>query len=61
MGFPRTLSLRLLLLFGWMTLAQPASLSGTALSSPKPPSGPLLSHKDMGSSGTLVGRKGACP
>lgn len=43
MGFPRRLSLGLLLLFGWMTLAQPASLSGTALSSPTPFRSPTLS------------------
>lgn len=43
MGFPKRLSLGLLLLFSWMTLAQPTSLSGTAFSSPTPFRSPTLS------------------
>lgn len=54
------LSAGLLLLFGWVTLAQPISLSGTALSSPLcacPSSDPLSFQQGMGCSGELVGRK----
>ena len=54
------LSAGLLLLFSWVTLAQPISLSGTALSSPLcacPSSDPLSFQQGMGCSGELVGRK----
>lgn len=68
MGFQRRLGLLLtgltvglLLLFSWATLAQPTSLSGTQSPLRAPLFRPLPAHQGMSCSGEPVGRKGICP